>query len=185
MFPLPRWRKGIIKTHGDIANEEAAALRLPSKSRIPAASSFAISVCVPIIPLRQRGRGNIRGRFDAFLADSRDQNQKVLPDEPQRRTTGEPTRVKVSIGSGKRGSSCDTDSRAWPINAGFQPAVSQCFQPAGLPYSRACPCFRAMPTGNRRYSSLEAALLGGKVNRPPGLISLARVIRAANSMFEL
>src|SRR5258708_17333684 len=42
MFPLPRWRKGIIETHGDIANEEAAGIRDFEASRSAAHQAISL-----------------------------------------------------------------------------------------------------------------------------------------------
>src|SRR6266581_2746877 len=48
--------------------------------------------------------------------------------------------------------------KVWPVgrSAGFQPAVSQCFQPAGVPThpARNGPG-NVLPIGNRRYGRLE------------------------------
>src|SRR3989442_14901479 len=40
-------------------------------------------------------------------------------------------------------------------SAGFQPAVSQCFQPADAPKNPARQSRNVLPIGNRRYSRLE------------------------------
>src|SRR5437867_13055228 len=65
-------------------------------------------------------------------------------------------------------------------SAGFQPAVSQCFQPASLPFCGARDAYSALPIGrrraaaalwraaeaeNRRYSRLETC---ATLNRYPG-----------------
>src|SRR5713101_9460052 len=73
-------------------------------------------------------------------------------------------RVNLSLGSGKTVSKCDSGCRARPSSAGFQPAVSQCFQPA----SRTIP---TVPGSTRTACRLE---IGDTAGWKPALLRIAR-----------